>query len=90
MLGFFGLMSVLLGLTFMASYWISWDLQHKDYRPSFVRKTCDDFADLLRKFPGAVRNGQKRRRAALDACGAGPVPGFLSGNHEAPRHYPKL
>lgn len=66
MLGFFGMMAVLLGSISVCSYWISWDLQHKDYRPSFARKTRDDLAHLLGKRRGLVGNDESRRGAALD------------------------
>ena len=67
MLGLFGLMSVLLALISLCSYWISWDLQPSESRPSFARQARADFADLLRKCLGVFRNGGSRRRAALDA-----------------------
>jgi hypothetical protein len=69
MLGFFGLMAVLMALILLASYWISWDLQHKEYRPSFATKALDDLADLLGKCRRVLQNGESRRRTALDAYG---------------------
>jgi hypothetical protein len=65
MLGFFGLMAILLALISLGSYWISWDLQHKEHRPSFATKTWDDFVDLVRKCRGVFRDGESRRGASL-------------------------
>jgi hypothetical protein len=67
MLGFFGLMAVLMALISLGSYWISWDLQPKESRPSFATKAWDDLADLLGKCRRVAQNGERRRRAALDA-----------------------
>ncbi len=58
MSGFIGLMAVLMALISVCSYWISWDLQHKDYRPSFATRAWDDIAHLVRKCRGMVRNGE--------------------------------
>jgi hypothetical protein len=69
MSGFFGLMAVLMALISLGSYGISWDLEPRESRPSFATKAWDDLADLLRRFQGAVRNGERRRRASLDAYG---------------------
>ena len=66
MLGLFGLMAVLLASISLASYWISWDLQHKEDRSSFATKVRHDFADLVGKCRPLVRNGEWWR-AALDA-----------------------
>jgi hypothetical protein len=68
MFGLLGLMAVLLALISLASYWISWDLQHKEHRTSFAAKTWDDVVDVVERFRGVVRNGgARRRRAALVA-----------------------
>jgi hypothetical protein len=67
MLGFFGLMAVLLALISLCSYWISWDLQHKDYRPSFATRALGDIVDLVRKCRGVLRNRELWRGAAPNA-----------------------
>jgi len=67
MLGLFGLMAVLMTLISGGFYWISWDLQPRESRPSFVRKTCDDFVDLLGKCRSVVWTAERRQRAGLEA-----------------------
>ena len=65
MLGLFGLMAVLMTLISGGFYWISWDLQPRESRPSFVRKTCDDFVDLVGKCRSVVWTPERRQRAGL-------------------------
>lgn len=55
MFGFLGLMTVLLSLIGVISYWISWDLLPKDQRPAFMTKVRQDFADLVSRYVRSAR-----------------------------------
>ena len=68
MLAVSGMMSVFVALISMASYWISWDLQPKESRPSFTTTTWHDVADVLEKCRAAVRNWETPKRTAPDAA----------------------
>jgi hypothetical protein len=67
MLGLFGLMVAFLALISLASYWISWDLQHKELRSRFATMAWDDFMDLVGKFRSVDRNGDGQWRVAVAA-----------------------
>jgi hypothetical protein len=56
MLGLCGMIVVQLTLIGVMSYWISWDMQHKDERPVFMKQLGDDFLGLFRKLRGSVPN----------------------------------
>ena len=56
MLGLFGMIVVQLTLIGFMSYWISWDMQHKDERPVFMKQVGNDFLGLVRKLRGSVPN----------------------------------
>jgi hypothetical protein len=45
--GFFVVMFPLLSLIFVFSYWISWEVQHKQRRPPFTTKLRNDAARLF-------------------------------------------
>jgi hypothetical protein len=56
MLGLCGMIGVQLTLIGLMSYWISWDMQHKETRPVFMKQVGNDFARLFRKFRRSVPN----------------------------------
>jgi hypothetical protein len=47
MLGFFGMIVAFLALIGLFSYWISWDMQHKDTRPGLTKQIGNDIAVSL-------------------------------------------
>ena len=49
MFGLLTMMSGLLGIAAVVSYWISWDMQPKDGRSSFRAKASNDLRNLLRR-----------------------------------------
>jgi hypothetical protein len=60
MLGLCGMIVVQLTLISLMSYWISWDMQHKDERPVFTKQVGNDFTGLFRKFRGSDPNSGAR------------------------------
>lgn len=56
MIGFLGLMTVLLSLIAVISYWISWDLQPSQNRPTFMAKVRLDLAELLSRYAGSGKS----------------------------------
>jgi hypothetical protein len=58
MLGFLAMMSCFAGLVAFLSYWVSWEMQHKDTRPSFQTKIWTDLMDLIGKRRDSVRNAR--------------------------------
>jgi hypothetical protein len=55
MLGLIGIIGVQVALICICSYWISWDMQHKDHRPVFIRQVYNDLVNLLAKYRGSIR-----------------------------------
>jgi hypothetical protein len=49
MLGICAMLLVLGAMSSACSYWISWDLEHKDTRPAFTTKIWNDLTGLLRR-----------------------------------------
>jgi hypothetical protein len=56
MLGLCGMIVVQLTLIGLMSYWISWDMQHQDERPLFMKQVGNDFVRLFRRLRGSVPN----------------------------------
>jgi hypothetical protein len=56
MLGLCGMIVVQLTLIGFMSYWISWDMQHEETRPAFMKQVGNDFVGLFSKFRGSVPN----------------------------------
>jgi len=57
MLGFFGMIVAFVGVNCLLSYWVSWDMQHRETRPGFGTQIGNDVAELLQSLTA------KRRRA---------------------------
>jgi len=55
MLGLGGIVLVLFALIGASSYWVIWELDHKDERPSFATKVRNDLLGLFQREPG-MRN----------------------------------
>ena len=72
MLGLLMMLSGLLTVACGVSYWISWDMQHKECRTSFGRKVSNDLLDLLRKYSVPVRNVESQS-ASISPDRVGPV-----------------
>ena len=49
MIGFFALMLLIAALTWLGSYWISWEIQDSRTRPAFAAQVKSDCARLLRR-----------------------------------------
>jgi hypothetical protein len=47
MLGLFAMLLVLLAVAALLSYWVSWELENKETRPSFLAKAGSDLAALV-------------------------------------------
>lgn len=60
MLGLFGMIAVLLALICLNSYWIFWEMQHKEHRSSFLTTVATDFFDLFGRCCMAVQNARLR------------------------------
>jgi len=55
MLGFFGMIVVFLGANCFLSYWVAWDMQHKETRPGFGTHLRNDIAVSLQSFTATAR-----------------------------------
>jgi hypothetical protein len=80
MLGLMGMIVVQFALVCLLSYWIAWEMQHKETRSAFRTQAWNDLVNLLRKYrasiqiPGlklpagtAVRVAPEERRRSLEA-----------------------
>ena len=47
MLGLFAMLLVCAALVAVASYWISWEMEHVELRPNFATKLRHDFVGLF-------------------------------------------
>jgi hypothetical protein len=47
MLGLFAMLLVLFAIAAVLAYWVSWELENKNTRPSFMVKFWNDFAALF-------------------------------------------
>jgi len=47
MLGLIAMLLVLLAVAALLSYWVSWELENKETRPSFLAKAGSDMAGLF-------------------------------------------
>lgn len=54
--GLFAMMICYLGVTAFLAYWISWEIQNKETRPSFWTTIRTDLVELLGKRRDAARN----------------------------------
>jgi len=64
MFGLFAIIAVQVAFIGACSYWMSWDMQHKDRRPTFTAQLRNDLVDFMRKNSGAGRNRASRSVAA--------------------------
>jgi hypothetical protein len=64
MLGLLAIIAVQFAVLGVCSYWISWDMQHKDRRPAFIRQVCNDLLDFMSKRTGSDRIRVSRSVAA--------------------------
>jgi hypothetical protein len=64
MLGFLGMLSGMLALTAVLSYWISWDMQPEAERNSFARTVSDDLTALIAKWRNSAGSAGSRSPAA--------------------------
>lgn len=83
MLGFCGLVAAQLTLICVCSYWISWDMQRKEKRPTFRRQVWIDLTRLFEKYRDRVRNSALSQAVAVKAVQVEPANGRQSG--ESPR-----
>jgi len=63
MLGFFGMMIIFVGVNCLLSYWVSWDLQHKETRPGFGTQIRNDIAVSLRSLMAKCRRAVMKNSA---------------------------
>ena len=47
MLGLFAMLLIQLAVAALLSYWVSWELENKNTRPSFFAKAAGDLAGLF-------------------------------------------
>jgi hypothetical protein len=64
MLGLCAMLIVFLALTCLFSYWIAWEMQHKEKRPAFTTQVGNGLVGLFAKDRGLVRNSGSRSVAA--------------------------
>jgi hypothetical protein len=64
MLGLCGIIVLQLVLICLVSYWISWEMQHKEKRAAFGAQVWNDIVDSFGKRHGAIRNRGLRSLAA--------------------------
>jgi hypothetical protein len=63
MLGFFGMIVVFLGVNCLLSYWVSWDMQHKETRPGFGTQIRNDIAVSLQSLTAKGRRAIMKESA---------------------------
>ena len=64
MLGLLGMLSGMLALTAVVSYWISWDIQPVNERNSFARTVSDDLVALIAKWRSSAGSARSRSPVA--------------------------
>jgi hypothetical protein len=64
MIGFFGMIVVFLGLNCVLSYWVSWDMQHKETRPGFGTQIRNDIAVSLQSITAKPRRALMKKSVA--------------------------
>ena len=60
MLGLFAMLLILLAVAALLSYWVSWELENKNTRPSFFARAAADLGGLF----GRERNDVAETRTA--------------------------
>jgi hypothetical protein len=66
MLGLLGMLSGMLAVTAVISYWISWDMQPQDGRPSFTGTVYSDLVKLFAKWRSSSGRAGSRSTATAD------------------------